>query len=58
MTVFEVTDLRQYDKDELPFDEIFARDGDPRLTLITCGGAFNPSLLSYEDNVVVRAVPV
>ena len=28
------------------------------ITLITCGGDFNPSVGSYEDNVVAYAVPV
>ena len=32
--------------------DALARQAD---TLITCGGAFNPSLGSYEDNVVVFA---
>jgi hypothetical protein len=54
---FEVVELRQYDKDELPIDELFERDGDPRLALITCGGDFNPSLRSYTDNIVAYAVP-
>ena len=55
---FEIVELRQYDKDELPLDDLFARDGDARLALVTCGGDFNPSLLSYEDNVVAYAEPV
>ncbi len=56
--VFEVVDTAQYDKAELPFDDIFTSDGDPSLTLITCGGDFNRSISSYEDNVVAYAVPV
>jgi sortase (surface protein transpeptidase) len=55
---FEITELAQYDKDELPDDRVFAKDGDPVLTLITCGGDFNRSLRSYEDNVIAYAVPV
>lgn len=55
---FRVVALASYDKQELPVTEIFRRDGAPTLTLITCGGAFNPSLRSYEDNVVAYAVPV
>jgi hypothetical protein len=52
---FEVVRLTSYDKDDLPVDDIFRRDGEPIVTLITCGGAFNPSLRSYEDNVVAYA---
>ena len=55
---FEIIELAQYDKQELPDDRVFAKDGDPVLTLITCGGDFNRSLRSYEDNVVAYAVPV
>jgi sortase (surface protein transpeptidase) len=47
-----------YDKQDLPVNELFAPTGDPVLTLITCGGAFNPSLRSYEDNVVVQALEI
>ena len=55
---FRVVALASYDKEGLPVAEIFRRDGRPALTLITCGGAFNPSLRSFADNVVAYAVPV
>lgn len=54
---FEVTEIAQYGKTELPFDRIFAKDGEAALVLITCGGTFNESLRSYDDNIVVYAVP-
>jgi LPXTG-site transpeptidase (sortase) family protein len=57
-TEFEIIELAQYDKQELPDDRVFAKDGDPILTLITCGGDFNRSLRSYEDNIVAYAIPV
>lgn len=57
-TGFLVVELAQYDKEELPTDRVFAKDGEPILTLITCGGDFNRSLNSYEDNIVVYAVPM
>jgi len=47
-----------YDKTDLPIEAIFAREGPPVLTLITCGGGFNRSLESYDSNVVVYAVPI
>ncbi|HLM62670.1 MAG TPA: class F sortase [Acidimicrobiales bacterium] len=53
---FTVTDVAQYPKDELPSD-VWARGGEPRLVLITCGGDFNPSIGHYEDNVLAYAVP-
>ena len=55
---FEIIELAQYDKQELPDDRVFAKDGEPILTLITCGGDFNRSLRSYVDNVVAYAVPI
>ncbi len=57
-TEFEIVELAQYDKQELPTDRVFAKDGEPVLTLITCGGDFNRSLRSYEDNIVAYAVPI
>ncbi|MFP4635175.1 MAG: class F sortase [Nitriliruptoraceae bacterium] len=46
-----------YPKDELPIEDIFTRFSDPRLVLITCGGAFDNTERSYADNVVVYAEP-
>jgi sortase (surface protein transpeptidase) len=46
-----------YDKDSLPLHRVFARDGSPVLTLVTCGGGFSRSSRSYDSNVVVYAVP-
>lgn len=54
---FEVVDRRSYAKASLPLDELFRRDGAPRLMLVTCGGAFDRTTRSYADNVVVTAVP-
>jgi hypothetical protein len=42
-------------KQALPMDVLFAREGPPRLTLVTCGGPFLPEFGSYRDNVVVVA---
>ncbi len=53
---FRVMARRSYPKAELP-QELFARSGDPVLTLITCGGAFDRTTQHYVDNVVVYAVP-
>lgn len=45
-------------KKRLPTEELFARDGAPRLVLVTCGGPFIPEVSSYRDNLVVIAEPV
>lgn len=55
---YRVIDNQSYDKTELPAVELFRKDGDPVLTLITCGGTFDTERRSYRDNVVVTAVPI
>ena len=53
-----VVERAQYDKAALPFDRVFARSGAPMVTLISCGGDFQQSLSSYQDNIVAYAVPL
>lgn len=55
---FRVEAKVRYDKTQIPLDVIFATDGPPVLTLITCGGGFNPSIRSYDSNIVVYAYPI
>lgn len=54
---FEVTATATYPKTELPLDAIFSRSGPAVLTLITCGGVFDPDASRYDSNVVVYATP-
>ena len=44
-------------KKKLPIEEVFSKEGAPRLTLITCGGYYDRDNGGYQDNVVVTAVP-
>jgi hypothetical protein len=53
---FSVVSRTSYPKSALP-QEVFRRDGPPRLALVTCGGAFDATRGHYSDNVVVLAVP-
>lgn len=55
---YEVVARELFAKDRVPLRELFSRIGPERLTLITCGGPFDPASLEYTDNVVVTAVPV
>jgi sortase (surface protein transpeptidase) len=55
--LWQVVSRELIQKQVLPLDRLFARDGPPRLTLITCGGPFLPEYGSYRDNVVVVAEP-
>jgi len=41
--------------DALPCDIVFARDGPPRLALVTCGGSFDPRTRRYTHNIIVLA---
>ncbi|TDE36497.1 class F sortase [Actinomadura sp. 6K520] len=45
-------------KGAMPLEELFSRDGGPRLTVITCGGPFDSRTGRYRDNLVITAVPV
>jgi hypothetical protein len=54
---YRVVAREQYPKTSVPLSRIFARDGAPRLTLVTCSGRFDERERSYLDNLVVTAVP-
>lgn len=58
MHTYAIESVTFYPKTSLPVDELFARDGAPALVLVTCGGAFDASTGTYEDNVVAIATPV
>jgi hypothetical protein len=42
-------------RDALPVDVLFAREGSPRLALVTCGGTFDARTRSYSHNTIVLA---
>ena len=44
-----------YDAEGAPVEEIFAQTVDPTITLITCGGRYNPVTREYLDRIVVVA---
>jgi hypothetical protein len=53
---YVIAALRSYPKTDLPA-EVFAPSRQPRLVIITCGGAFNHKTRQYADNIVAYAVP-
>jgi hypothetical protein len=55
--VFVVTAVALVDKPAVALDGTFARDGDPVLRLVTCGGEFDRATRHYRSNVIVTAVP-
>ncbi|MFK5584752.1 class F sortase [Serinicoccus sp. LYQ131] len=54
---YTVTARTTTDKKELPVDDLFDRDGPPRLQLITCTGDWSASTGRYTDNLVLTATP-
>jgi len=54
---YRLDSRRTIDKAALPAD-LFRLDGDARLVLVTCGGAWRADIGHYADNVVVTAEPV
>jgi sortase (surface protein transpeptidase) len=55
---YSVVWTRLYDAETAPLDEIFPTTFDEQLTLITCGGDFDPAVRMYVSRWVVRAEPI
>lgn len=54
---FTVTEVSTFDAtDNSNIDEIFRRDDQPRLNLITCTGTFNPRTHNYDKRIVVFTI--
>jgi sortase A len=51
---YSVTWTRIYEADTAPLDEIFQQTSDEEVTLITCGGAFDPAIHMYVSRWIVR----
>lgn len=55
---YRVVAVEELAKDDLDLTPYFAREGDPTLVLITCGGPWNAEVSSYDANIIVTATPV
>lgn len=55
VAVFRVERVVQYPKAHFPTAEVYGNTDRAALRLITCGGRFDPSVHSYEDNIVAYA---
>jgi hypothetical protein len=55
---YQVVARQVYVKSQGLPDDLWTSGGSSRLALISCGGPFDKKTLSYQDNVVVFAVPV
>lgn len=56
--LYVIVSVEKISKEVVPWDRFFSLAGDPRLVLITCGGAFDAAAGSYEDNYIVTAEKV
>lgn len=57
-TSYRVVGGESVAKPDLPVDELFRRDGEPVLRLVTCTGEWSPQAGHYTDNLVITAEPV
>jgi LPXTG-site transpeptidase (sortase) family protein len=55
LATFTVNDVRRYSKHAFPTALVYGNTNHAALRLITCGGPFDASTGSYEDNVIVWA---
>jgi LPXTG-site transpeptidase (sortase) family protein len=53
---YRVSSVRLISKQDLDLREVFKRDGEPLLRILTCGGTYRRSG-GYQANVVVTARP-
>jgi hypothetical protein len=52
VAVFRIERVVQYPKAHFPTAEVYGNTDRAALRLITCGGTFDPTVRSYEDNIV------
>lgn len=55
---YAVASVASVPKTEVPWADVFTRDGGPRLVLVTCGGDFRRDVRSYTNNIIVTADPI
>ncbi len=55
---FKVTSLERVNADTASADTIFAKEGSPKIKLITCEGDWNAETKSYSERLVVTAEAV
>lgn len=52
---YVVERLEQHSKTEFPTEAVYGSTPDAQLRLVTCGGDFDSSRRSYDDNIIVYA---
>ncbi|MGY4859570.1 class F sortase [Cryobacterium sp. AP23] len=54
---YTIASINTVEKPAVDWAGVFDRTGEPRLTLVTCGGEFDYDARRYLSNVIVTAVP-
>ncbi len=57
-TQYVIAAVNRTKKTRIDWQEVFSREGEHRLVIVTCGGTFDRAAGHYEDNVIVTATPV
>lgn len=57
VTLWKVATVEQIHKETLDLTPYFSQTGVRKLVLFTCGGRWDSSRQSYDDNIIVTAVP-
>lgn len=52
---FRVSEVQHVPKTRFPTEQVYGASLQPSLRLVTCGGRFDRTRLSYDDNVIVYA---
>ena len=55
VAVFRVSSVQEFSKDAFPTTLVYGNTAYAGLRLITCGGAFDAKLHSYEDDIIAFA---
>ncbi|MGV8859476.1 class F sortase [Rhodoglobus sp.] len=55
---YRLESVQSIQKEQVPLDQVFDREGAPRIVLLTCGGQFDQNVRRYSDNVVAIANPL
>mgnify|MGYP002136059082 CR=1 FL=1 len=53
--VFTATSVEHFPKEDFPTDVVYGDIDHPGLRIITCGGSFDETARSYNDNIIAFA---
>lgn len=56
-SLWKVADVEQLHKETLDLGPYFSDTGERKLVLFTCGGRWDKDRQSYDDNIIVTAIP-